>query len=186
MKNSFQLLFANFSWKKLLYFLPVPILAQIESVIYPLIGLLVVISLDLLTALVTHFNKKSIEKGSSLSLNDYRNGIASYKLRRTIVKGYQYGIGILVTFFIESVILEGPIEFIIPIFNKLSNLTQFIIWACVAIEVKSIDENVKGISGKSMIESVANIFTYFRDIIGRITGPKDNYEWDEEDDAGIN
>jgi hypothetical protein len=186
MKSFSSILFADFSWKKLLYFLPVPILAQIESVIYPLVGLLVVISLDLLTALITYFDKLWKEKGSRLSVNEYRDGIASYKLRRTIVKGYQYGIGILVTFFIESVILKGPIEFKIPLVNILSNLTQFVIWACVAIEVKSIDENVKGVSGKSLIESMANIFTYFRNIISKITGPKNNYNWEEEEDGGHN
>jgi hypothetical protein len=178
-------IFSNFSWKKMLIFLPAPLLAQIEHVIYPLIGLLLVIGLDLFTALISHFYNKRKEQKTRLSLNDYRYGILSGGLRQTIKKSYQYGMAAIVMFIIEIFGFGGAVQFTVPLVNLEATLTQFLLWCFIMIEFKSIDENLKGVSGKSAIESIANIFTYFRGIFTSIRGPQASIdtEWAEEEEG---
>ena len=178
--------FSNFSWKKVLIFLPAPLLAQIETVIYPLIGLILIISADLFTALISHFYNKRKEQETRLKFNDYRYGIISGGLRQTIKKGYQYGMAIIVIFVIEVFGFGGEVNFTVPLVNLEANLTQFLLWCFILIEAKSIDENLKGVSGKSAIESIASIFTYFRGIVSQVQGPKEtnsDIEWTEEEDS---
>ena len=168
--------FTNFTWKKALIFLPAPFLAQIETVKYPLIGLILVIIADLITALVSYFYNFKKEKGRKLKFNDYRYGIVSGGLRQTIKKAYQYGMAIIVIFTIEVFGFGGQINFTVPLVNINANLTQFIAWAFTMIELKSIDENLKGVSGKSFIKAIADIFTYFREIYNQIKGPQEEEE----------
>jgi hypothetical protein len=165
--------FTNFSWKKALIFLPAPLLAQIDALIYPLFALLVVITVDLHSALIFHFHRLRKERNRKLTFNDYRYGIVSGGIRQTIIKAYQYGMAIIVVFIVEIYGFGGEIQFTVPLINLEATVTKLILWSFVMIEIKSIDENLKGVSGKSMIESVANIFTYFRSIITRIVGYKD-------------
>lgn len=173
--------FTNFTWKKALIFLPAPFLAQIETVIYPLIGLILVILADLCTALISHFYNKRKDYQRKLTFNDYRYGIISGGLRQTIKKSYQYGMAIIVVFVIEVFGFGGQISFTVPLVNIDANLTQFVAWAFAMIEVKSIDENLKGVSGKSFIQSIADVFTYFRNIFSQITGPKKDSEEEIEE-----
>lgn len=172
--------FSNFTWKKALVFLPAPFLAQIETVVYPLIGLILVILADLCTALISHFYNLKKDKKKKLTFNDYRYGIISGGLRQTIKKSYQYGMAIIVVFVIEVFGFGGQVNFTIPLVNIDANLTQFIAWAFAMIEVKSIDENLKGVSGKSFIQSIADIFTYFRSIVTQIKGPKQEESFEGE------
>jgi len=167
---SFLQFFSNFSWKKAIVFLPTPFLAQIETVKYSLVGLLIVIFADLFTALVSHFYKMRKEQKRKLTFNDYRHGIVSGGLRQTIKKSYQYGMAIIVIFVIEVFGFGGRINFTVPLINVNANLTQFFAWAFAMIEMKSIDENLKDVSGKSFIESIVNIFKYLRETISQITG----------------
>lgn len=157
--------FSNFTWKKALIFLPTPLLAQIDTVIYPLIGLILVIGADLFTALVSHFYNMRKDKKEKLTLKDFRYGIISGGLRQTIKKSYQYGMAVIVLFIVEIFGFGGALHFTVPLVHIDATLTQFVCWAFVMIEVKSIDENLKGVSGKSGITSVVNTFKYFRDII---------------------
>ena len=162
--------FSNFTWKKALIFLPTPLLAQIETVMYPLVGLILVILADLFTALISHFYNMRKDKKERLKFRDYRYGIVSGGLRQTIKKAYQYGMAAIVVFIIEIFGFGRECYFEVPLINIEATLTQFVLWSFILIEVKSIDENLKGVSGRSIIESVANIFTYFRDILFRIKG----------------
>jgi len=172
--------FSNFTWKKFFFLLPAPLLAQIETVIYPLIGLTLVIVADLSTALISHYYNMRKEKKKSLSLNDYRHGIISGGLRQTIKKAYQYGMALIVTFIIEIFGFGGEVSFEVPLVNIHATLTQFAIWCFILIEVKSIDENLKGVSGKSGFNSVAKVFTYFRKIKAQIKGTEDTLHEEEE------
>lgn len=172
--------FSKLSWKKALIFLPTPFLAQIETVIYPLIGLVIVIIADLFTALVSHFYNMSLTK--KLKFNDYRYGIISGGLRQTIKKSYQYGMAIIVVFVIEVFGFGGNLNFEVPLVNLHASLTQFVTWAFAMIEIKSIDENLKGVSGKSFIQSIADIFKYFRDILSVVKGPEQEVEPFEEEE----
>ena len=130
--------FINFNWKKALIFLPVPLLAHIESVIYPLITLFIVINLDLLTGLVSYFYKLRKEIGRTLTFNDYRYGVVSGGIRQTIIKAYQYGMAFIVLFILEMMAFKGSFSFEVPLINIQANLTQFLVWSLVMIEVKSI------------------------------------------------
>jgi hypothetical protein len=163
---------SKFSWQKSLVFLPAPFLAQIETVIYPLIALLLIIFADLFTALVAYFYTLKQEKKRQLKFNDYRHGLLSRGLRQTIKKGYQYGMAFIVVFIIEVFGFGGKVEFTIPLVEIDATLTQFVLWAFVLIEAKSIDENLKIVSGKSVIESITGIFEFLRESITRITGKK--------------
>jgi len=169
---NFLSIFSKFSWKSVLILLPASFLSQLETVVYPLIALLLVIIADLFTALISYFYNLRIIEKRKLNLKDYRYGIVSGGLRQTIKKGYQYGMAGIVVFIIEIFGFGGSLEFEVPLVHIQATLTQFVLWAFILIEFKSIDENLKEVSGKSLIESVANIFTYFRDIVSRITGPK--------------
>jgi hypothetical protein len=163
-------LVSNFNWKNLWILLPAPLLAQIETVIYPLIALFFVISIDLLTALVSYFCQLRQERTTSLKFSDYRYGIISGGIRQTIAKSYQYIMAAIVVFVVEIYGFGGEIEFTVPLINLDATLTKFLLWAFVMIEVKSIDENLKDVSGKSAIGSIADIFTYFREITSKVTG----------------
>jgi hypothetical protein len=164
-------IFSNHSWKSILILIPAPFLSQIETVIYPLIGLLFVIMTDLFTALISFFYTMKKNNKRKLKFNDYRYGIVSGGLRQTIKKGYQYGMAAIVVFIVEIFGFRGPVEFQIPLVHINATLTQFILWAFILIEVKSIDENLKNVSGKSGIDSIANTFIYFRNIFNSIAGP---------------
>ncbi len=169
---NFLSVFSKFSWKKALIFLPAPFLAQIETVIYPLIALLLIVIADLFTALIAYFHTLQKEKKRTLKFNDYRHGLLSRGLRQTIKKGYQYGMAFIVVFIIEIFIFGGKVEFTVPLIEIDATLTQFVLWAFVLIEVKSIDENLKTVSGKSVIESIAGIFEFLRETFTRIAGEK--------------
>ena len=171
---NFLSIFSNFSWKSGLILLPASFLSQIETVIYPLIGLLLVVMADLFTALVSYFYNMRIIEKRKLKLNDYRYGIVSGGLRQTIKKLYQYGMAGIVIFVVEIYGFGGSLEFEVPLVNIQATLTQFTLWAFIMIEIKSIDENLKEVSGKSVIDSITNIFTYFRDVVSRIKGPKED------------
>jgi hypothetical protein len=175
--------FTNFNWKKALIFLPVPLLAHLESVIYPLITLFIVINLDLLTGLVSYFYKLRKEISRPLILNDYRYGVVSGGIRQTIIKSYQYGMAFIVLFIIEMMAFKGSYSFEVPLIGIQANLSQFLLWALVMIEVKSIDENLKGVSGKSLFESIGQTFQFFRDFVNKITGKtQDTRDWEEYPD----
>ena len=168
---SFFKFFSNFSCKKFLLLLPTPFLAQIETVIYPLIGLSIVVFADLFTALISYFTEMRKNKKETLSFNDYRYGLVSGGLRQTIKKAYQYGMALIVTFVVEIFGFGGEISFEVPLVNLHATLTQFVIWCFIMIEVKSIDENLKEVSGKSLIKSIAETFKYFRGIQNDVLGP---------------
>ena len=104
-----------------------------------------------------------------LKFKDYRYGVVSGGLRQTIKKAYQYGMAAIVVFIVEIFGFGGTIEFEVPLVNLQATLTQFILCSFILIEVKSIDENLREVSGKSFIESIVNVFTYFRGIISRIS-----------------
>ena len=182
---NFLSVFSKFGWKEALIFLPAPFLAQIETVIYPLIALILIIMADLFTALVAYFYTLKKEKKRTLKFNDYRHGLLSRGLRQTIKKGYQYGMATIVVFIIEIFGFGGELEFTVPLVNIDATLTQFVLWAFVLIEAKSIDENLKIVSGKSVIESIAGIFEFLRGVVTRTTGKKEFTEdtTDEGDDT---
>jgi hypothetical protein len=173
--------FVPFTWKKHWFFLPTPLLAGIETVIYPLIGLLFIILADLFTALIAHFYTES--KKRKLKFADFRHGIVSGGLRQTIKKSYQYGMAGIVVFIIEIWGFGGQVEFTVPLVQLDATLTKFILWAFFMIELKSIDENLSKVSGKSAIESIINIFTYFRKVFSRIKGDIKELAVKKKDDS---
>jgi len=164
--------FINFNWKKALIFLPVPLLAHIETVIYPLICLFFVINIDLFTGLVAYFSQLKHTLKRRLIFSDYRYGIISGGLRQTIIKGYQYGMAFIVLFVIEMLAFKGSYNFTVPLIEIEANISQFVLWSFVMIEVKSIDENLKGVGGISLFTIVGNTFQYFRDFLAKISGKK--------------
>ena len=150
--------FKKFSWKKLILLLPAPFLAQIETVKYPIIALLLLIIIDLHTAIVAHFVIKRREWGRKLKFNDFRYGIMSSGLRQTMKKSYQYALALITVFIIEVFGFGGNITFTLPLVNIDATIPQFAAWMFSLIEIKSIDENLKDVSGKSFLSSIFNIF----------------------------
>jgi hypothetical protein len=115
-----------------------PLIALLTSMKTALFGLLFLILVDLVTGIIRNLNNRKITRNPFKK--KFWAGIRSSKLRETWRKAYQYGIGILVTAALESMIL-GLIN--IPFMERKISITEVIVFMASVIEVKSIFENVK-------------------------------------------
>ena len=123
--------------KKILILLT-PLIALVTSMKLALFGLLFLVLIDLLTGMIKNLKNRNIPI-NPLKLC-FWEGIESSKLRETWKKAYQYGIGILVTAALESMIL-GIVN--IRLADKTFTITEIIVIIAAIVEVKSIFENIK-------------------------------------------
>ena len=149
---------------KLLLFAPTPFLTMIDTMKYSIVALLLLIVLDLGTALTRYFFDRWKKKGTPLAFFDFRYGIQSDGLRKTLIKYVVYSTICIITFILEMFVLGRPLQIEVPIMNRNATLTELAIWVCAMIEIKSIDENIEGLTGKGFIETIVDILKHFKKV----------------------
>lgn len=155
--------------KKIILFLPAPFLTMLDTMKYSIFALLILIGLDLITALVSYFYQLWLERDKKpLTFKDFRYKIASGGLRETLKKYYIYSVVCIVTYILEMFVVGEPVIIEVPIIHRNTTLTEFVIWVCALIEVKSIDENLEGATGKSFLKSMVDIIQYFKNLVKQV------------------
>lgn len=128
-----------------------------------IIGLLLIILLDLLTAIRANLHKRNIKFKpfnpdlftdlKSFKIKIFNHGfwrnIKSNGFRQTWKKSYEYLIGIITIHIVQNTVLMIPA---INIFNREMTLTDIAINIAILIEVYSIFENMEKVSGRNLLK----------------------------------
>ncbi len=154
-------------WKVLSTALAV-LLSVILKVLFPTIGLLILVLID------THFGvkkyiKKQLELGKQLKSERTYKNIQSEGLRKMGSKISDYLIFIVVFVSFESLVLEYMGINITH--NNLTVSTVVVMLLCL-VEIKSIDENMKKLHGISLYRSIVD-FVFRRKSVSEIITEKD-------------
>ncbi len=117
-----------------------------------LIGLLILITIDLITGI----SKSLYENNRSCNplKADFWKSIKSYMLRKTWKKAYEYGIGIIVVVIFETLVFGGGSS--IMIMSKNFTISELSVIIPALVEVWSIFENMEAISGNNMFKKVTS------------------------------
>jgi hypothetical protein len=128
-----------------------------------IVGLLLIILLDLLTAIRANLHKRNIKfkpfnPEFFLDLKNYKfkifnhgfwKNIKSNGFRQTWKKSYEYLIGIITIHIVQNTVLMIPA---ISIFDREMTLTDIAINIAILIEVYSIFENMEKVSGRNLLK----------------------------------
>lgn len=161
--KSLAAFFSELTTSKKLLLLLAPTLSILASMKIILLGLWLLIFIDLLTGI-----RKSLHQ-KGLKFNPFKTyfwkSIKSYLLRKTWVKTYEYGIGIITIVILESLIL-GQTD--IELAGKIFTISQLSAALPACVEVWSIFENFEAVSGNNILKKVMK---YAKDrILKRLLG----------------
>jgi hypothetical protein len=128
------------------------VVAVIIDVTSMILGLSLLIFFDLIMGI----RKSLFKKGIKINLRDplFWNTITSKQLRNTWRKSYEYGVGIIVCGIFQSLIFD--MESIIIMSVPLS-ITEGAIVVASVVELYSIAENLRAVSGVGWISNVSKV-----------------------------
>ena len=135
-----------------------------EDMRIPLFSLLAFMLLDLVTGVTKSYKKVPKEEQGFSTL---WNMVSSKGLRKTFTKSAEYMLVITMFFILEMFTFGGPIDFTIPWLNYETYLTDFVIVILTIIELKSIDENMKEITGNSIGNHLEKATGFVKDLLSK-------------------
>lgn len=126
------------------------ILSVLISMKVALIGLLILITLDLITGIAKslHQNNRTCNPLKA----EFWKSIKSYLLRKTWRKTYEYGIGIIVVVIFESLVFGGGTS--IMLMSKSFTITELAVLMPALVEVWSIFENMEAITKNNFLKKM--------------------------------
>ena len=150
--KSIATFFQNLTIAKKLILALTPIVTMLISIKAALFGLLILITLDLITGIKKNLHQNNIPFNPLNKL--FWKSIKSYLLRQTWRKMYEYGIGILVILVFETLVLGSTP---IALLGKTFSITELSVLLPAAIEVWSIFENIEAVTGMNILKRLRPI-----------------------------
>tara|TARA_R110000764_G_scaffold20407_2_gene52403 strand:- start:3330 stop:3830 length:501 start_codon:yes stop_codon:yes gene_type:complete len=145
------LFFKDFSLGKQTLILLTPIISVLMNMNTLILGLVILITIDLLTGIIRSFKEQNV------CFNIFKvstwNVIKSRLLRGTLRKSYEYGILIIVVAIMEAFVL-GVMP--ITLIGKVFTLTELSVVVCSGIETWSIFENIEPITKSNILKKFAS------------------------------